>query len=496
MGILLPSVCMVLRVVALTEKVGYVLVHVFSLVPTFSAIWGSYIIASMDTYEKAYYHYHKRHGNFKEFDWGIGLQPLVFLAISGPLYMALLFLWELKLKWVLRNRERNVAMPRYEYQHETDSDVAKEEARIRQEFGKLSISVSGISKVYPAKMKGAQKFLAVHQVSFGVNKGEVFGLLGANGAGKTTVFKILTNALTPNTGAVHTSPNVGYCPQPNVLFAYLTVREHFELYAAIKGIPRKCCREIVEELCKSLGLEEYLEVQTWKLSGGTRRKLSVALGVLGNPPVILLDEPSTGIDPLARRQMWDLIGRVAHRSAVVLTTHSMEEAEALSTKLAIMVNGTIRCIGPVQYIKSKFATGFCVEIKFLHPTDNIVEGYAKERRIAKDLNQSIDYKELLKLLRDLGLRKFADNITATGECADLYWTIKSAQGISLLIALKYAIVEEAKVRLWEYLSEYCGETRVEFVVMGHYKYRVKDSKVSVGKLFGMVEAMVILLGYM
>eukprot|EP00826_Nyctotherus_ovalis_P016830 TRINITY_DN14900_c0_g1_i2.p1 TRINITY_DN14900_c0_g1~~TRINITY_DN14900_c0_g1_i2.p1 ORF type:complete len:155 (+),score=20.50 TRINITY_DN14900_c0_g1_i2:70-534(+) len=148
-----------------------------------------------------------------------------------------------------------------------------------------------------------------------------------------------------------------------------------------------------------------------------------------------------------------------------------------------------------RYIKSKFATGFCVEIKFLHPTDNIAEEYAKRRRIAKDLNQSIEYKELLRLLRDLGLENFADNVTAAGECAGLYWTIKSAQGVSLLSALKYAMIEEARVKLWEYLNEFCGETRVEFVVMGYYKYRVKNSKVSVGKLFGMIEAIVILLDH-
>ena len=128
----------------------------------------------------------------------------------------------------------------------------------------------------------------------------------------------------------------------------------------------------------NLGLTEFRQVQASKLSGGTKRKLSVALAILGNPSVVLLDEPSTGIDPQARRQMWNLIMLITRKwkkCAVLLTTHSMEEAEALCTRLAIMVNGTLRCIGQCQYIKNKFAIGFCIEIKFSFISQNLCKRF-------------------------------------------------------------------------------------------------------------------------
>ena len=109
-----------------------------------------------------------------------------------------------------------------------------------------------------------------------------------------------------------------------------------------------------------------------KLSGGNKRKLSVAMAMIGNPPIVFLDEPSTGMDPKAKRFMWSIISRIStlrKKSAVVLTTHSMEEAEALSTKLGIMVSGHMKCFGSAQHIKSKYGEGYQVEIKFHFPSD-------------------------------------------------------------------------------------------------------------------------------
>lgn len=122
---------------------------------------------------------------------------------------------------------------------------------------------------------------------------------------------------------------------------------------------------------KEMDLTEYENVLAGTYSGGNKRKLSVAIAMLGNPPIVFLDEPSTGMDPKARRFMWDVISRIAtkrKRSSIILTTHSMEEAEALSTKIAIMVEGVIKCIGPIQHIKNKYGEGYEVEIKTVLPT--------------------------------------------------------------------------------------------------------------------------------
>jgi len=147
----------------------------------------------------------------------------------------------------------------------------------------------------------------------------------------------------------------------------MTVEEHLWFYAKIKGIPASRRREVIERAIKELNLTEHRRKPAGTLSGGNKRKLSVAIAILGNPPIILLDEPSAGMDPEARRFMWQVVEKISQRdkkSAVILTTHSMEEAEALSTKMGIMVRGGIfRCYGSSQHIKNKYGVGYEVEIK-------------------------------------------------------------------------------------------------------------------------------------
>jgi ABC-type multidrug transport system ATPase subunit len=165
---------------------------------------------------------------------------------------------------------------------------------------------------------------------------------------------------------------IGYCPQQNPIFPLVTVREHLAFYARVKGISNANTENAINKTINDLNLSSYSDQPAGTLSGGNKRKLSVAIAIIGNPPVILLDEPSTGMDPLARRSMWGLIEKISQRdknSAVVLSTHSMEEAEALSTKLGIMVRGGVmRCFGTSQHIKSKFGEGFEIQVKVSKPS--------------------------------------------------------------------------------------------------------------------------------
>ena len=122
-----------------------------------------------------------------------------------------------------------------------------------------------------------------------------------------------------------------------------------------------------------MGLKKFENVCAGQLSGGNKRKLSVAIALIGNPPVVFLDEPSTGMDPEARRFMWNVISQIStlrKKSSIILTTHSMEEAEALSSKIGIMVNGELKCLGSVQHIKNKFGKGYEIEIKIAQPNIN------------------------------------------------------------------------------------------------------------------------------
>ena len=204
-------------------------------------------------------------------------------------------------------------------------------------------------------------FLAVERISFGLDYGECFALLGVNGAGKSTTFKSLTRDIIPTEGQISIAGHnilhdfaearklIGYCPQHDAVFPLMTVEEHLWFYAKIKGIPMDRREEVVEKAIVELNLAEHRTKPAGTLSGGNKRKLSVGMAIIGNPPIVLLDEPSAGMDPEARRFMWSVVEKISQRdkkSAVILTTHSMEEAEALSTKMGIMVRGGIfRCFG-------------------------------------------------------------------------------------------------------------------------------------------------------
>lgn len=240
-----------------------------------------------------------------------------------------------------------------------------------------AIRVCGFSKDYTAAC--SKSITAVTRVSFGLDYGECFALLGVNGAGKSTTFKSLTRDILPTTGEISIAgipvgedfdearKLIGYCPQYDAIFPNMSVDEHLKYYSVIKGIPEHRRSRAIEKAIHDLNLKDHRDKLAGTLSGGNKRKLSVAIAIIGNPPIILLDEPSAGMDPEARRFMWSVVEKISQRdkkSAVILTSHSMEEAEALSTKMGIMVRGGIfRCFGPSQHIKNKFGMGYEVEVK-------------------------------------------------------------------------------------------------------------------------------------
>jgi ATP-binding cassette, subfamily A (ABC1), member 3 len=207
-------------------------------------------------------------------------------------------------------------------------------------------------------------------------RGECFGLLGVNGAGKTSTFKMLTGdesissgdawvdgiSISSDLNKVH--QRIGYCPQFDALLDELTGRELLKIFALLRGVPRSKINKVAVQLADDLNFTKHLDKTTREYSGGNKRKLSTALTLLGDPSVIYLDEPSSGVDPGARRQLWNMIIKVRNSGkSVVLTSHSMEECEVLCTKLAIMVNGEFKCLGSVQHLKNKFSKGFLLSIK-------------------------------------------------------------------------------------------------------------------------------------
>jgi len=157
---------------------------------------------------------------------------------------------------------------------------------------------------------------------------------------------------------------MGYCPQFDAIHELLTAQEHLEFYGRIRGVPEEKLLGMVDLLLKRLTLDQdgqHLR-PAGTYSGGNKRKLSVAIALIGNPPVVFLDEPSTGMDPVSRRFMWDFLSSTMANRAVILTTHSMEECEALCSRIGILVLGKLKCLGSSQHLKSKHGEGFQISL--------------------------------------------------------------------------------------------------------------------------------------
>lgn len=281
----------------------------------------------------------------------------------------------------------------------TDTDVQNEIHRIK--FTPNSELMQTDMLVVRDLTKFYGQHLAVDRVCFGVRSGECFGLLGVNGAGKTTTFKMLTGDEKISAGDAFVrgyscrrdmrkvQQYIGYCPQFDGLIDRLTGRETLTIFARLRGVPETQISEQIHYLSQLLYFEEHVDKWVVKYSGGTKRKLSAAVAFIGDPDVVFLDEPTSGMDPVARRCLWDAIVKMRARGkAIVLTSHSMDECEALCTRLVIMVNGVFCTLGSAQNLKDKYAKGFFVLIKISfqakeNPDETVVDFQRHRRNLSK-----------------------------------------------------------------------------------------------------------------
>ena len=328
----------------------------------------------------------------------IARPELSCMAAEAAVYMALTFAIEfdaagellrmlLRLVAVLRKRfsprswERAPSAAPAECADD-DADVATERLRIEAAHGDAGdiLTLRGLKKTY---WRGGKT--AVHPLTFGVHEGEIFALLGVNGAGKTSTFRMLTGECAPTSGdalirgragsaAGTTAYNIvselssvrqrlGLCPQDDGLAGRLTAREHLNFYAAIRGVPPAAAAPLADALLQRMGLGRWADRQAGTYSGGNRRKLSCAIALCGEPPCVFLDEPSSGMDAESRRAMWAVLADSAVGRAMVLTTHSMDEAEALCTRVGIMVAGRLRCLGNIAHLKAAHGDGHTLELR-------------------------------------------------------------------------------------------------------------------------------------
>lgn len=254
-------------------------------------------------------------------------------------------------------------------------DVDKEREKVEELLFESSAShailCDNLKKIYPGRDGNPEKF-AVRGLSLALPQGECFGMLGPNGAGKTSFINMMIGLIKPSSGTAYVQgldirtdmnriyTNMGVCPQHDLLWETLTGREHLLFYGRLKNLKGAALTQAVEESLKSVNLfnGRVADKQVGKYSGGMKRRLSVAISLIGDPKVVYMDEPSTGLDPASRNMLWKVVKQAKRNRAIILTTHSMEEAEHLCDRLGIFVDGSLQCIGNPKELKARYGGSY------------------------------------------------------------------------------------------------------------------------------------------
>uniref|UniRef100_A0A8C3VQ59 ABC transporter domain-containing protein n=1 Tax=Catagonus wagneri TaxID=51154 RepID=A0A8C3VQ59_9CETA len=314
---------------------------------------------------------------------------LISLAVLGLIFLLLLFCLESTL-WNLKNfvfhkivftvykifrKSKKAIVSTQTTKEYVDKDVENERKRVLALLPKLKsapVLLSELTKIYYK----CPVVKAVRNISLLVQKFECFGLLGLNGAGKTTIFKMLTGEETTTSGVVlvnggHIAENIrkvrsriGYCPQSDTMLNHMTGRELLIMYARLQGVPEPDVYMYVDTFLHSMHIEDHADKLVHTYSGGNKRKLNTAIALMGKSSVVFLDEPSTGMDPVARHRLWDTLTWICKTGkTIIITSHSMEECEVICTRLAIMVKGKFKCLGSPQHLKHKFGNIYTLTAK-------------------------------------------------------------------------------------------------------------------------------------
>ena len=310
------------------------------------------------------------------------------------------------------------------------SAVEKGYKTVNKEYGKIindehnnifldGLRIVGASKIY--NLSHGKKLKALENIYLEVSRGELLSLLGHNGAGKTTLINALVGNISITSGYAIinriniTDENVetkykrqliGLCPQHDILWEELTPYEHIELYASIRNYVKTDIKKIVEIKMKEVNLEQVTNDKVSTFSGGMKRRISILLSTVGNPNVVFLDEPSTGLDPVNRRFIWKMIKEIKKKSSVILTSHSMSEAEFLSDRICVIKKGKMQCIGSSLELKNIYGDGyvltFICEKDQQEKVKNIILGLNKDIKIISDKGGNLIFSAGFDKIGELG----------------------------------------------------------------------------------------------
>jgi ATP-binding cassette, subfamily A (ABC1), member 3 len=428
---------------------------------------------------------------------------LIYLAFEFVIYLLVLIIWESSTNCLKTKKSKTALNINDINDSVVKSEIEKANLIDETNESKYSIKVKNLEKVFNGGCFSGKELVAVNKLSFCMEFGECFALLGVNGAGKTTTFRALTAEHLPTAGEIYINGMeigsnfnkvrnlIGYCPQFDAIFDYMSVYENLEFYAKVKGIPLEKVDGIVNSLMKELNLAQYKDKVSGNLSGGNKRKLSVGIAMIGNPPIILLDEPSTGMDPEARRFMWAVIHKISTRSklsSVILTTHSMEEAETLCRRMGIMVAGQFKCLGTSQYIKDKYGSGFEIDLRTLPMPE------ARLDEIVHNNNYNINdnFNELTaaeSYLSNIRKSNYASLINQTDLGRELYDDLSNKGKLSIKRLTEWTYLIDNTIGFCNKLSNQFDDISIADFYDNNLKIKIGKSKekTSIGSLFGLLE---------
>ncbi|XP_040853431.1 phospholipid-transporting ATPase ABCA3-like isoform X3 [Ochotona curzoniae] len=347
------------------------------------------------------------------------------------------------------------------------------------------IKIKHLSKVFQV---GHKDRAAVRDLSLNLYEGQITVLLGHNGAGKTTTLSMLTGLFPPTSGQAYIRgyeisqdmarirKSLGLCPQHDILFDNLTVAEHLSFYAQLKGLSRHKCPEEVKQILHVLGLEDKRHTRCKLLSGGMKRKLSIGIALIAGSKVLMLDEPTSGMDAISRRAVWDLLQQQKSDRTILLTTHFMDEADLLGDRIAIMAKGELQCCGSPLFLKQKYGAGYhmtlvkephCNPASVVQLVCHHIPNATLESNVGAELSFILPkesthrfeslFGKLEKQQKELGIASFGASVTTmeevflrVGKLVDSSMDIQAVQ----LPALQYQ--HERRASDWALDSNLCG----------------------------------------
>ena len=373
---------------------------------------------------------------------------------------------------------------------------------IKDDF--YAVKVQNLRKIYTSGCCGSPEndIVAIKNLNFAIKPGECFGLLGLNGAGKTTTFKCITQELGQNNGRIYVNNQdisghfselnelFGYCPQFDAIFELLSVYENLEFYASIKGIKSDSIDLLVNAMIKEMALDEFTNKIAGRLSGGNKRKLAVAISMLCNPPIILLDEPSTGMDPEARRFMWSVIHKMStkgRKSSVIMTTHSMDEAETLCKRMGIMVNGEFVCMGKANQIKDKYGFGYEANVRIKPLNEQQKKEIFEKNNFNK--NTMVTKENIKEILKTMHKEDYLDELKEGRLGERLMRELDLNGNTNIETLLNWIFFVENAIKFIIKGKQYFDEIIISEHIENNFLFKMKKehSDKSIGFFFGLFE---------